>query len=196
MKTLILFHSKYGQTRKIAQRIGQTILDRATQTNSNVWLDMIEINDLPDEFSLDNFDVVILGSPIYTGRHSGALANFIKSHRVQLKDMQTGFFSVSLSASGDEKQKSDARNCMDRFLARCEWQPSIKTIFGGELAYRKYGWFTRWMMKRIVRRAGGDLDTTQNYEYTRWEDVVEFAEHFCEPFVSVTFPLPAAEQTA
>jgi menaquinone-dependent protoporphyrinogen oxidase len=34
------------------------------------------------------------------------------------------------------------------------------------------------MMVRIVRKAGGDTDTSRDYEYTDWTDLRAFAEKF------------------
>ena len=64
---------------------------------------------------------------------------------------------------------------MDRFLGDTGWTPNAKQIFAGALPYRKYGWFTRMLMKRIVKKGGGDTDTSRNYEYTDWNVVNEFA---------------------
>jgi menaquinone-dependent protoporphyrinogen oxidase len=33
-------------------------------------------------------------------------------------------------------------------------------------------------MLRIVRKAGGDTDTSRDYEYTNWTDVRAFADEF------------------
>ena len=33
-------------------------------------------------------------------------------------------------------------------------------------------------MKWIVRRAGGDTDTSRDYEYTNWADLRGFADRF------------------
>jgi len=33
-------------------------------------------------------------------------------------------------------------------------------------------------MKRIVRKAGGDIDTSRDYEYTDWDDLRRFAGEF------------------
>jgi hypothetical protein len=35
-------------------------------------------------------------------------------------------------------------------------------------------------MKRIVRKAGGDIDTRRDYEYTDWNDLRMFAEQFAQ----------------
>ena len=34
------------------------------------------------------------------------------------------------------------------------------------------------MMQRIVAKAGGDTDTTRDFEYTDWNDLRSFAEDF------------------
>ena len=44
----------------------------------------------------------------------------------------------------------------------------------GALPYSKYSWWKRWMMRRIVAKAGGDTDTSRDYEYTDWNDLSEF----------------------
>ena len=36
----------------------------------------------------------------------------------------------------------------------------------------------RWVMKRIIRKAGGDTDTSRDYEYTGWADLRTLAEDF------------------
>ena len=44
--------------------------------------------------------------------------------------------------------------------------------------YRKYGWLKRWIMKRLVAKAGGNTDASRNWVYTDWNDVRLFAEQF------------------
>lgn len=48
----------------------------------------------------------------------------------------------------------------------------------GALLYTRYGWLKRWIMRRIVRKAGGDVDTTRDYEYTDWIALRELARRF------------------
>ena len=48
----------------------------------------------------------------------------------------------------------------------------------GALPYTRYNWFIRLVMKRIAAKAGGDTDTTRDYEYTDWEDLRSFTEQF------------------
>jgi menaquinone-dependent protoporphyrinogen oxidase len=51
--------------------------------------------------------------------------------------------------------------------------------FAGALLYTRYGFFKRWIMKKIVRDKGSpDLDTSRDYVYTDWDGVKRFAEEF------------------
>ena len=54
----------------------------------------------------------------------------------------------------------------------------------GALPYTQYNWLTRWMMRRIVARAHGDVDTSRDYEYTDWEDLRSFAGEFARRIVT------------
>lgn len=47
----------------------------------------------------------------------------------------------------------------------------------GALPYTRYNWLKK-IMKRIVSKAGGDTDTTRDYEYTDWDDLRVFAREF------------------
>jgi menaquinone-dependent protoporphyrinogen oxidase len=60
------------------------------------------------------------------------------------------------------------------FLERTGWRPTLTKHVAGALRYRDYNWFKRLAMRRIVRKAGGDIDTSRNYEYTDWNDLDAF----------------------
>ena len=58
-------------------------------------------------------------------------------------------------------------------------------VVAGALQYTKYNWFIRWVMRRIVSRAGGDTDTSRDYEYTDWKDLELFAHEFASRHLQV-----------
>ena len=176
MKSLIIYHSKHGQTEKISHRIASGLeTNRFSVVTHN-------INFLDQSISFGNFDLVVIGAPIYTTKHSKLLARFLRKHHDDLQNPTTAFFSVSLSAGGDEGQKDDARKCMEEFLEQANWEPQLQTTFAGALPYLEYGWFTRFLMKWIVKKSGGDTDTSKNYEYTDWKRVDRFADELVEAY--------------
>ena len=58
-------------------------------------------------------------------------------------------------------------------------------MFGGALAYSRYGRFTRWIIRRIARSKNLGTDTSRDYEYTDWRAVDAFARHFIAPASAV-----------
>ena len=174
MKLLIVYVSREGQTEKIAGRIAEF----ATRMGVNAKVH--DAAKFPSD-SIRNCDAVIFGAPVYFGRHPKAAVRFIASHRDQLQKLPTAFFSVSLSGAGKApRQQKNAQRCIGEFLDRTAWEPRLCQSIAGALLYRKYGFFKRSLMKWVVSREGGDTDTSQDYEYTDWEQVQRFAESFIE----------------
>lgn len=96
--------------------------------------------------------------------------------------LPSAFFSVSLAIQDStEKGRREAEGCVEKFVQETGWHPGKVGLFAGALLHTKYGFFTRWMMKRITRGKGSpDLDTSRDYVYTDWESVKRFAEGFLE----------------
>jgi menaquinone-dependent protoporphyrinogen oxidase len=44
----------------------------------------------------------------------------------------------------------------------------------GALAYSKYNFFIKLVMKAIARKAGGPTDTSRDYEFTDWPALDRF----------------------
>ena len=62
--------------------------------------------------------------------------------------------------------------------------PAITKRVAGALPYTKYNLFMRWIMKRIVKKQGGDTDTSRDYDYTDWDDLRQFAAEFGRRFTA------------
>lgn len=169
-RVLIVFHSKYGQTKKIARFIADTL------QSTECEVDVLDLASLPIRFPLDSCAALVIGAPLYQANHSNRLKKYIKANLDFFNHKPSAFFSVSLSAAGNDEQKSDATRCLNQFLSQTGWQPNLKTIVAGGIPYGKYNWFVRWIMKRIVKSSGGDTDTSKNHEYTDWQAVREFAQ--------------------
>lgn len=174
MKCLIIYHSKYGQTEKISNRIA------AHLEPHRFTVITYDISFLDQSMSFEDVDLVVIGAPIYAAKHSKRLARFIRKHHDELKNTVSAFFFVSLSAAGTASQKDDALHCAEEFLAQTDWIPDLQKTFAGSLPYLEYGWLTRFLMKWIVKKAGGDTDTTKNHEYTDWKRVDRFTNELVE----------------
>ena len=73
-----------------------------------------------------------------------------------------------------------AQGYIDAFRQHTGWKPDEATSIAGALRYSRYGFFVKLMMKLIVAHAGGETDSSRDYEYTDWAVVDRFAEAFAE----------------
>lgn len=119
---------------------------------------------------------VILGASLHAGKHQDSATAFARAHRLELNARPSAFFSVSLSAASRLAAERVVAERLARGFARdTGWEPQTIACIAGRLAYRRYGWLKRLIMKRIARREGGPTDTSRNHELTDWPTVERFA---------------------
>ena len=169
-RILVLFASIDGHTARVAQRVAERL------EHSGHPVALRAVAEAPAQ--LDDSDAVIVGGAIRYGHHPRALEAWVRTHRAQLAGKPNAFFSVCLSAGGPGARPDTARGYLDDFRTRTGWQPAIAASFAGALLYRRYNPFIRFMMRLIVGMAGGDTDTSRDYEYTDWQAVERFAAEF------------------
>jgi menaquinone-dependent protoporphyrinogen oxidase len=123
---------------------------------------------------------VVVGASIHYGRHPRHLRSLVRTHLGALQARPSAFFSVSLSAGGPGAKPDAARRYLEFFLRETGWVPELRATFAGALQFSKYGPFKRLLMVAFVGLAGGDTDTSRDYEYTDWDDVERLAQAFAE----------------
>ncbi len=170
---LVLYGTGEGQTAKVATRIADTIESRGHDVTT------VDAEETTFEQDVSDYDAAIVGSSVHVGKHNEAVRAFLENNRAALSAMPTAFFQLSLSSATDDPQRrAEAARYVDSLLEETSWQPDRITLFGGALRYSKYGFLKRLMMKRIARKATGDIDTSRDYEYTDWDEVMAFANDF------------------
>ena len=170
-RILVLYGTTEGQTAKVARYLGDTL--RAVGVSADVF-DARTARPSPD-----SYDAVIVAASVHARGYQQTVRRWVRAHAEVLNTRPTAFISVCLGVLQREpKVERDLAAIVDRFLKSTGWRPAITKHVAGALAYSKYNWFTRWAMLRIVRKAGGDTDTSRDYEYTDWKDVRVFAEEF------------------
>jgi menaquinone-dependent protoporphyrinogen oxidase len=171
-KVLIVYGTTEGHTAKVAQHIGDIGLRLGHQ---------VSVAHAPDvsDGDLKAFDAVIVGASLHEGRYQRAVRDFVDRHKAFLTSHPSAFFSVSLAAaSHDPDERAEARRIAEEFVSHTGWTPNEIASFAGALKYTQYSWFKRAVMKHIAAQEGGDVDTSQDFEYTDWADVALFADGF------------------
>ena len=170
--TLILYATTEGHTARIVERIAQRLRDKGHIAETR------RADAMPANLDPVSYDGIIVGASIHYGHHPGYLYALVRRQRAALTARPSAFFSVSLSAGGPGARPEAAQRYLETFLRRVDWHPPQTATFAGALQYSKYGTFKKLLMRLIVGHAGGNTDTTRDYEYTDWDAVARFADAF------------------
>ncbi|ACQ68361.1 menaquinone-dependent protoporphyrinogen IX dehydrogenase [Candidatus Hamiltonella defensa] len=169
-KTLILYSTREGQTKKIASFIADKLSFSMTS----------EIKALSGamDINLKSYQQVIVGASVHYGRFNRILNQFIKQHIVLLNQMPTAFFSVNLLARKPEKCSPQTNSYVRQFLLKTPWKPLLSEVFAGALRYPHYRWWDKMLIQLIMSLTQGETDTSKEVEYTDWNQVNIFCQNF------------------
>jgi menaquinone-dependent protoporphyrinogen oxidase len=172
-RLLLLYGTTDGQTGKIAQAVAATW--RARGAN----VDVIQAGKEGKDPRPQDYDGIVVAASVHVGGYQRAVRQWVKRHAAPLTDKPAAFLSVSLGVlQHDAKVRADLDRIMSRFLTDTGWTPTLTKAVAGALPYSRYGWLKRWAMQRIVRKAGMETDTRQDYEFTDWAELEVFAKGF------------------
>lgn len=175
--TLIVYATTDGQTRKISERIQQTLRANGLKTT------LVDVNETS---TLDpaGFDGIIAGASVRYGRHDPAMARFLDDNRDAISRVPNAFFSVNLIARKPEKRNLEGNKYLRKFLERLSFQPMHVEIIAGKLDYPSYRFIDRIMIQMIMKITDGPTDGKSVIEYTDWDQVDEFARRMAEAIAS------------
>ncbi len=182
---LVVYATREGHTRTVAEHVAATLRARGRA------VDVLDAAHVPPEgLELAGRPGVVLAASVHLGRHEREMVAFVKAHREELDRVPTAFLSVSLSEAGVENRAApfdararaaeDVRRLVDEFCHETGLHPSRVWPVAGALMYRRYGVFTRLVMKTIARRAGADTDTSRDHELTDWAALDRFVAVLAE----------------
>ncbi len=170
-RILVLYGTTDGHTAKIARRLGDMLRTRGVETDV---VDVAEARPRPQPYG----GVIVAGS-VHIGGYQPEVRQWVRTHAPALGGVPTAFISVCLGVLQREPAvQQEVAATIQRFLTSVNWKPTTTKAVAGAVLYTQYGWLKRWVMRRIVRKAGGDTDTSRDYEYTDWADLDRFAESF------------------
>ena len=170
-RILVLFGTTDGHTARIAEVLATAMRSQGAD---------VELADA-SKTSPDprGFDAIVVAASVHAGGYQRAVKRWIRAHVTLLRTRRTAFVSVCLGVlQHDPPVDRELKAITDSFLAATGWSPGVTKVVAGALQYTRYNWFKRLLMKRIVRKAGGDVDTSRDYECTDWNDLRRFAERF------------------
>jgi menaquinone-dependent protoporphyrinogen oxidase len=151
---LVVYGTTDGHTAKIAAVLGETLREQGAD------VDVINAGAAPP--SPRDYAGVIVAASVHAGGYQPALKRWVRQHAGVLSGKPTAFVSVCLGVlqQKEPKVQQELTAIVNRFISATGWQPAIIEPVAGALLYTKYHWIKRWIMKRIVQRAGGTRQKT------------------------------------
>jgi menaquinone-dependent protoporphyrinogen oxidase len=175
-RILVLYGTTDGQTGRIAQVIGGTLRD------AGIEAEVLNAASRPARTaSPEEFDAVIVAASVHAGGYQRSVVRWVRAHVTALSRRPNAFVSVCLGVlQHDPAVDRELAAIADRFFEKTGWHPQQTKVVAGALLYTRYWWLKRRMMRNIVAKAHGDIDTTRDYEYTDWADLTDFARAFAD----------------
>ena len=172
-RVLVLYATSEGHTEKVATTIANALIACGCDA------DVIQAGTIDPDVS--RYDGVIVAASVHRGRFQKEVIEAVRAHAAEIAARPNVFVHVSLAilrANTDPNIADYFGKMLAQFSRDCGWVPATAKPVAGALLYTQYDFLTRWLMRWIVSRAGGDTDMSRDYVYTDWEDLKAFAREF------------------
>lgn len=137
METAIIYYSKHGTTKKVADMLASKL--KAEKT----FIDL-RVNKSPE---IEKYDSIILGSSIYAGNSSKKMKNFCIQNIEQLKSKPIGLYVCGMEKE-ELKQEEELEKAYPLELLLTA---KTKGFLGGEFLFEKMNFFEKMIVKKISK---------------------------------------------
>ena len=174
MRSVIIFSSTDGQTKKICEVIKENLLNKDEHK-------LVSIENVSD-INIENYDSIIIGASIRYGKYNSKVTNFVKQNINFLQKKKNAFFSVNVVARKKGKDTPETNPYVQKFLNKTKWKPNKLGVFAGKVDYPRYNFLNKQVIRFIMFITNGPTDITKTYEFTNWDNVKIFAKEINENF--------------
>jgi menaquinone-dependent protoporphyrinogen oxidase len=146
-RILVAYVSQKGSTAEIARAIAKELQAAGKEA---------EAKEMWTVASLEGYDAVIIGGPVYIGR-VGGVGKFVKKHRGELSKLPVAAFAVGLAPASNDTE-GIAWDQKGLRAAIGPLRPVAEAVFAGKLDPAKLSWLQRWMVKKAKSPVGDFRD--------------------------------------
>jgi menaquinone-dependent protoporphyrinogen oxidase len=146
MQILVAFATRKGSTGEIASAIGKELESGGQQ---------VRVSLLKDISSLEGYDAVVLGAPVYTGHIDGDFGKFVDRNKNGLNNIPVAAFAVGLAPVD---QKIGSREDLEKQLLTLAGPSKLVaiTVFAGKLDPAQHSFMTKTMIS-LMKAPTGDF---------------------------------------
>ena len=190
-RLLVLFSTTDGHTRKVAWALADAI------ESAGCTVDVLDARLSGRTIGAEPYTGVIVAASLHSRGYQREVYKWVRRNAIALSRRPTAFVSVCLGIlEKDPATRHDLDTIVKLFQWKSGWCPDAVKIVAGALPYTRYGWFKKRMMKRIAAKAGGDTDTSRDFDYTDWHALRVFGQEFVWTHGLARVPLPVTAPRA
>jgi menaquinone-dependent protoporphyrinogen oxidase len=133
-KILVVYATRYGSTQEVAAAIADTLRDHQLE---------VSLREARDVRTLEGYDAVILGAPLYVGKWHKDAHQFLRRHESVLMRKPVAIFALG-PINDDEQEILGSRVQLDTELKQYSWLKPVATeMFVGKYDPSKFHFFDR-----------------------------------------------------
>jgi len=178
-RALIVYGTRYGTTAETSQIIAETLRQEGLE---------VEVVDAKKDKvqSIDDYDLVIVGSGIQMGKWTSEPENFLGKYQNELSRKKVALFvscgSANPLSEGEQKKKEideGKRNYLDEKATKYNLKPVALGFFGGCYDFNKMSWFLRKTLSSIrpkLESAGYKEAKTGVYDLRNLDEIRNWAK--------------------
>lgn len=186
-RILVLYGTTDGHTAKIAQAVARTL------ETEGCTVSVVDAGAGTDQVAPEPFDGVVVAASVHLGHFQRPVERWVARHAKALDAKPTAFLPVCLGIlEVNPLTRMELDRIVEKFLRATNWHPTRRHFVAGATPYTRYGFFKRWVMRRIVAKNGGDTDTSRDIEYTDWNDLRAITREFARLAIPGTLMLGTA----
>ena len=155
MKTLILYETQKGYTKSCGEKLHSSLEDAI----------LLDIN--KDQFDLNDFDIVVVGAPIYEGEIEETTRKFFSDNKWKLLDKKLGIFCAGMNT--EEFNKAMQQSLPSDIFIHAEI-----VHCGGKINYET---LSRKEKRILKRRLGIKESNHLDYSY-KLDELVKWIKQF------------------
>ncbi len=175
MKAIVVYASRYGSTREIAEFIAEKLRREGIEA---------EAESVDAALRVEGYDAVVVGSAVYMGHWMKEAAEFVRRNRDALTGRPVWLFSSGpLQLPPDITSLDDPKLRPEEIGELCEAiRPRDHRVFFGALDPAKLGFG-----HRMIRKLPAGRDLLPEGDFRNWDDIAAFAAE-----IARTLAVPAA----
>ena len=183
-RAAVFYATREGQARRVAERVAAGLQERGLD------VDLFDVRTLHNSPSWPAYRAIFVVASVHLGRHEREMRRFVTQYHGELEGAGASLLSLSLSQAGAQDEaappdrrrqaSADVRRMIDAFVADTGWTPVHTLPVAGALAYSKYNFLVKLVMKQIARHNGASTDTSRDWEFTDWQAIDGFVRFVAE----------------